>query len=100
MENSDCGDIIAQGIFLYGVPLWKHLSRAMVLLMKSTFIKESVFWLVQKCGDKPFLQWLACAISITELNSLVIIKHIGLHIKGITEVQGYHFNIKSIKCEI
>lgn len=44
-------------------------------------------------------QWLAYAISIAELNSLVIIKHIGLHIEDITEVQGYHFNIKRIKCE-
>lgn len=55
VESSDSGDVIAQGFFfLYGAPLWKHPAQAVVLLIKTIFLKDSVFWLVQKCGDKPY----------------------------------------------
>lgn len=76
-----------------------HTAQAVVLLIKSTFLKEYIFLDCAERWRQTLFEQVACAISITQLNPLVIIKHIGLLIKGITEVQGYNFNVKRMKCE-
>lgn len=99
VENSDCEDIIAQGFFFVWGPSLEAPGLSCSAINKKYFHKGICLSAYAEMWIQTLSQWLACAVSITELNSLVIIKLIDLHIKGITEVQGYHFNIKRIKCE-